>query len=465
MNRITPLILAVALFMEMMDSTVIATSLPAIATDIGTTPIALKLALTAYLVALAIFIPVSGWMADRYGARNIFRWAIFVFVLGSIACAFSDSLLTFVLSRFLQGMGGSMMTPLARLILVRTTPRNELISAWAWLTIPALIGPMAGPPVGGFLTTYFSWHWIFFINVPIGLIGILLASRFLPGTGFRDRRPLDTLGFVLSGLSFACVIFGLSVVSMPALPPGFGIILTIVGLALGAGYVFHARRSPTPLLDLKIFREPVFRLTILSGVIFRIGLGAVPFLLPLMLQLGFGYTPFESGAITFIGAAGSLLVKFGIGHVLHLVGFRRILIGSSVVAALFIALLGLFTAQTSVLVMLLVIFFSGYFRSLFFTSLNSLTFSETPTDDIGPANAMLAVSQQLSSALGVALAATILELSAAARGTEVATADFRIALFAIAGICAFSVAPLFYLRANAGSEVSGHRQDNAPPVT
>jgi len=464
LKRITPLILAVALFMELMDSTVIATSLPAIAADIGTEPVALKLALTAYLVALAIFIPVSGWMADRYGARNIFRWAIFVFVLGSIACAFSDSLLTFVLSRFLQGMGGSMMTPLARLILVRTTPRSELINAWAWLTIPALIGPLAGPPIGGFLTTYLSWHWIFLINVPIGLAGILLASRFLPVTGFRDHRRLDTLGFVLSGLSFACVIFGLSVVSMPALPPIFGILLTLSGFVFGAAYVFDARRKPNPLLNLEIFREPIFRLAIISGVIFRIGLGAVPFLLPLMLQLGFGYTPFESGAITFIGAAGAILIKFGVSWILHRVGFRRILIGSSFMAALFIGFLGFFTAQTSVLVMLLVIFFSGYFRSLFFTSLNSLTFSETKTEDIGPANAILAVSQQLSTALGVALAATILEVSAAARGSEVGATDFRLALFGIAVICAFAVVPLFYLRPNAGSEVSGHRPNPTLPI-
>jgi MFS family permease len=220
--RITPLILAVALFMENMDSTVIATSLPAIAADIGTSPIALKLALTSYFVSLAIFIPISGWMADRYGSTSIFRIAIGVFVIGSIACAFSNSLETFVISRFLQGLGGSMMTPVARLVLLRSTPRNELVNAMAWLTVPALIGPLTGPPIGGFLTTYLTWHWIFWINVPIGLVGIVLATRFRPGAETRTPRPVDGWGFALTSVAFSGIIFGLSVISLPAIPIGWG---------------------------------------------------------------------------------------------------------------------------------------------------------------------------------------------------------------------------------------------------
>src|SRR4051794_18101890 len=240
MNRTVPLILAVALFMENMDSTVIATSLPAIAADIGTSPIALKLALTSYFVSLAIFIPISGWMADRFGASNIFRIAIAVFVVGSIACAFSNSLETFVISRFIQGIGGSMMTPVSRLVLLRVTPRNELVSAMAWLTIPALIGPLTGPPIGGFLTTYLSWHWIFWINVPIGVIGILLATRFLPPAGPRTPRPIDVPGFFLTTIGFSGIIFGLSVISLPAIPTAIGYCAVAVGGLAMLIYLRHA---------------------------------------------------------------------------------------------------------------------------------------------------------------------------------------------------------------------------------
>jgi MFS family permease len=229
--RVTPLVLAVALFMENMDSTVIATSLPAIAADIGTSPIALKLALTAYFVALAMFIPISGWMADRFGSTTVFRAAIGVFIVGSIACGFSNSLETFVGSRFLQGIGGSMMTPLARLVLLRVTPRNELVSATAWLTIPGLIGPLTGPVIGGFFTTYLSWHWIFWINVPIGLIGIGLATRFLPPPEPRTPRPIDLPGFFILAITFSGVIFGLSVISLPAIPVLAGYIAIVVGIA------------------------------------------------------------------------------------------------------------------------------------------------------------------------------------------------------------------------------------------
>ncbi|MDP3895466.1 MAG: MFS transporter, partial [Mesorhizobium sp.] len=269
-----PLILAVALFMEQMDSTVIATSLPAIAADIGTNPVALKLALTAYLVSLAIFIPVSGWMADRFGARRVFRIAIGVFVVGSILCALSGSLAAFVGARFLQGMGGAMMTPVARLVLVRATPKKDLVSAMAWLTIPALVGPLVGPPVGGFITTYFTWHWIFLINVPIGIAGIFFAGRVLPEIAGRAGDRLDVAGFALSAVAASGIVFGLSVISLPALPPVFGVLTAALGLVAAFVYVRHARHRDKPILDLSLFANPAFRAAILGGSFFRIGAGA-----------------------------------------------------------------------------------------------------------------------------------------------------------------------------------------------
>ena len=326
LSRLTPLILAVALFMENMDSTVIATSLAAIAGDIGSDPISLKLALTAYLVALAIFIPISSWMADRFGARNVFRWAMVVFILGSVACAISDSLLTFVASRFFQGMGGAMMTPVARLVLVRVTPRNQLVDAMAWLSIPGLVGPILGPPIGGAITTFFSWHWIFLINVPIGIIGVLLVNRFLPDWERNATRALDLPGFLLVGTTFAGWVFGISVLTLPALPAVFGYSALGTGVVTGLIYLWYFRRVENPILDLRLFKLPLFRITVVAGTFFRFGVGATPFLFPLMLQLTFGFTPFESGMVTFAGALGAFIAKFAAERLIQVTGFRMTLV-------------------------------------------------------------------------------------------------------------------------------------------
>jgi len=298
-DRIVPLIIAVALFMENMDSTVIATSLPAIAADIGTNPLALKLAVTSYLLSLAIFIPASGWTADRFGARTVFRAAIGVFIIGSIGCAVSDSLTGFVIARIVQGMGGAMMTPVGRMVLVRSIPKRELVGAMAWVTTPALIGPVLGPPVGGFITTYASWHWIFIINAPIGLIGIVLATRYIEDLRAEDHQRFDVIGMVLAGLGIGGIAFGASVLGLNFLPIWIVVALVAGGSVFLTAYCVHARRTENPALDLTLFRIPTFFASVVGGFIFRLGLGALPFLLPLMLQIGFGMTPFESGMITF----------------------------------------------------------------------------------------------------------------------------------------------------------------------
>lgn len=456
MNRIIPLVLAVALFMENMDSTVIATSLPAIAIDIESNPIALKLALTAYLVSLAIFIPISGWMADRFGAKNIFRIAIMVFIVGSVACAVSGSLTAFVISRFLQGIGGAMMTPVGRLVLVRATPKSELVAAMSWLSIPALVGPLVGPPVGGFITTYFSWHWIFLINVPIGLVGILLATRFLPRTEAAVTPPLDFVGFVLSGLAASGVVFGLSVVGLPLLPPIIGIATVAAGLISGALYLLHARHAKNPLLALSLFRNQIFRSTVLGGSLFRIGIGAVPFLLPLMLQIGFGLTPFQSGMITFVSAIGAMGMKFATAWVFRVAGFRRVLVFGSLVSAATVAINGLFTPETPYTLILGMLLAGGFLRSMFFTGINALTYAEVSAADTSKATPIAAVAQQLSIALGVALAGGILEMSTKIHEGPLALADFHIAFFIVAAVSAAASISFMRLAPNAGSAVSGH---------
>jgi EmrB/QacA subfamily drug resistance transporter len=455
-SRLTPLILAVALFMENMDSTVIATSLAAIAHDIGTNPIALKLALTSYLVALAIFIPISSWMADKFGSRNVFRAAMVVFIVGSVCCAISNSLLTFVLSRFLQGMGGAMMTPVARLVLVRVTPRNQLVDAMAWLSIPGLVGPILGPPIGGFITTYASWHWIFLINVPIGLLGVALVSKFLPDFHRNAPRPMDFTGFLLVGTGFAGWVFGISVLTLPALPASFGVGALVLGTAAAIAYWFHFKRADHPLLDLGLFRLPLFRTTVVAGAFFRLGTGAMPFLFPLMLQLAFGLSPFESGSITFASAVGAFAAKFVAEPIIEKLGFRTTLIWATFVTVLGVVAMGLYGPDTSLWVMVPILIVTGFFQSLFWTATNAFTFADVADKDAGQANVMSQVSVQLTLAFGVALGGGVLEGMRLLHGGEPVLFDFHVAFYCIAAIAIVSTIMFSRMPRNVGMHTHMH---------
>ncbi|MBO9097359.1 MULTISPECIES: DHA2 family efflux MFS transporter permease subunit [unclassified Rhizobium] len=456
MNRIVPLILAIALFMEQMDSTVIATALPAIAADLHVGPITLKLALTSYMVALAVFIPISGWMADRFGAKRIFRIAICVFVVGSIFCAASGSLLEFVGSRFLQGVGGSMMTPIGRLVLVRTTKRSDLVSAMALLSIPALVGPLAGPPLGGFITTYFSWHWIFLINVPVGIVGVILATIFLPEVEAMAPPKLDIIGFLLTSFAAAGIVFGMSVISLPALPSYIGISAVVIGFVCGLLYVGHARNHPSPILNLKLLRKPTFRASVTGGILFRICIGAMPFLLPLMLQLGFGLNPFQSGLITFAGAIGAISTKFIAKRVFAAFGFRTALLTAAGVTTMTTIAIGFFEPTTSHLVIIGVLLLGGFSRSFFFTGINALAFADVDDREASQATSMSSVMQQVSLALGVAVAAAILETTTFFSGTSLQVADFHIAFFTLSVLTVIATLPFLRLDRNAGALLSGH---------
>ena len=448
--------------MENMDSTVIATSLPAIAADIGTSPIALKLALTAYFVSLAIFIPISGWMADRFGSTNVFRAAIGVFMVGSICCAFSNSLETFVLSRFLQGVGGSMMTPIARLVLLRATPRNELVAATSWLSVPALLGPLTGPPVGGFLTTSLTWHWIFWINVPIGIIGILAATKFLPKSEPRTPRPIDLFGFLLTSIAFAGIIFGLSVISLPAIPVATGYVAVAVGAAAALLYLRHTRRAEFPLLDPKLFQRRFFRTTVVGGFFFRIGIGAFPFLMPLMLQLTFGLTPFESGMTTFVTAFGAIMSKVLAERVYARFGFPRTLTACAVLGVVFLGINGLFTPETPHLLIMFCLFLGGVTRSFFFTGVNVFGYADVDETEASQATVISAVAQQISIALGVAVAGGLIEFTSRLHGGAPNLGDFHIAWFVVAGIAAISTLFFWRLPPDAGADVSGHHARPLP---
>src|SRR6202050_408605 len=299
LQPLLPLIVATALFMENMDSTVIATSLPAIAADIGTSPLTLKLAITSYLLALAVFIPASGWTADRFGPRMVFSIAIAVFMAGSIGCALSSSVTDFVIARILQGIGGAMMTPVGRLVLLRTIDKSALVNAMAWVTVPALVGPVIGPPLGGFITTYLTWHWIFLINIPIGLLGIFMALRYIDPIRSEDPERFDLYGLVLAGIGLGGIAFGLSVAGLNLLPWTIVVALVAIGTIAMTLYVIHARRTASPVLDFALLRLPTMRASIIGGFLFRVGIGALPFLLPLLMQVGFGLSALRLRPVTF----------------------------------------------------------------------------------------------------------------------------------------------------------------------
>ena len=441
--------------MENMDSTVIATSLPAIAADIGTSPLALKLAVTSYLLSLAVFIPASGWTADRFGARTVFRAAIAVFVLGSIGCALSGSLADFVVARIVQGMGGAMMTPVGRLVLVRSIDKRALVGAMVWVTVPAMIGPVVGPPVGGFITTYVSWHWILLINVPIGLVGIILVTRHIENIRAEAPDPFDVPGMVMAGSGMAGLAFGFSVLGLDFLP--WPIVAGLIGGgALAAlAYVAHARRTPTPVLDLSLLSIPTFRASVLGGFLFRIGVGALPFLLPLLLQIGFGLTPFQSGLITFSSALGAMTMKAGVTTILKRFGFRTVLVANALLSSALLAACAAFTPDTPIPMIMAILLVGGFLRSLEFTSITTIAYADISPRLVSRATSLTAAAQQVSLSMGVALGALAVETMVRLKQQPViSAADFQPAFLVVAAISACSAFVFWRLPADAGAELA-----------
>ena len=455
-----PLIIACALFMENLDGTIVATALPVIAHDLAENPIALKLALTSYFVSLAVFIPISGWMADRHGSRTVFRSAIVVFVIGSIACGFSNSLSGFVISRFLQGMGGAMMVPVGRIVLLKSVEKSELVKVLSYLTMPALIGPIIGPPLGGFISTYFDWRWIFFINVPIGMLGWTLAGRHVPEIVEDARTPLDWLGFVLSGFGLSALTLGAATFGQHLLTPTASALCIVSGAASLVFYVVHARRftraGKYPVLDFRFLRVPTYFAGVVGGTLFRIGVGASPFLLPLMLQLGFGMTALQSGLLTCSSAAAAMFMKTLATSILKRFGFRTVLSANALIASATIIGYGVFSSSTPIAWMLGVLLFGGFFRSLQFTSLNALAYADIERRDMGRASGLANVAQQMALSSGVTIGAAVLEAMTASAGrVNVTASDFPVAFLVVGLISASSFWPIFRLKKNAGDEVSG----------
>ena len=457
-ERLIPLIVACALFMENMDSTVIATSLPAIAADIGTSPLTLKLAITSYLLSLAVFIPASGWTADRFGPRNVFSIAIAVFMVGSIGCAISTSITDFVLARILQGIGGAMMTPVGRLVLLRSIDKSALVNAMTWVTVPALIGPVVGPPLGGFITTYFSWHWIFLINIPIGLLGIFMAQRYIEPIKNDTHERFDLYGLLLAGLGVAGLAFGLSVAGLNLLPWSIVFALIAGGAVATILYLRHARRTPSPILDFTLLRHPTLRASLTGGFLFRMGVGAIPFLLPLLMQVGFGLSPFKSGLVTFASAVGAMGMKTLAARIIRTFGFRNVMVVNAIVSAFFMGACALFTPSTPLLLIMIILVVGGFFRSLQFTAINTLAYAEVEPAEMSRATTLVSVNQQLAISAGVAAGAFTVEAALALRGSaELSAVDFWPGFVMIAIISAVAAYPFWKLPDDAGHQVSGQK--------
>jgi EmrB/QacA subfamily drug resistance transporter len=437
---------------------VIATSLPAIAADIGTSPLTLKLAITSYLLSLAVFIPASGWTADRFGARMVFSIAVAVFMVGSIGCALSSSVTHFVIARILQGVGGAMMTPVGRLVLLRSIDKSALVNAMAWVTVPALVGPVIGPPLGGFITTYFSWHWIFLINIPIGLLGIFMALRYIDPIRSEDPERFDLYGLVLAGIGLGGIAFGLSIAGLNLLPWTIVVALVAVGTISMTLYVIHARRTASPVLDFSLLRLPTMRASIIGGFLFRLGIGALPFLLPLLMQVGFGLSPFKSGLVTFASAVGAMGMKTLAARIIRTFGFRNIMVINAVVSSVFLAACALFTATTPLLLIMIILVVGGFFRSLQFTAINTVAYAEVEPAQMSRATTLVSVNQQLAISAGVAVGAACVESTMMIRHVqELTAAEFAPAFIVVAIISVMSTYFFWQMPDDAGHEISGRK--------
>jgi len=458
---IVALLVAGAFFMENLDGTVITTAIPHMSHSFGTNPVGLNVGITAYLLTLAMFIPMSGWIADRFGSRTVFAGAIAIFTCSSVLCGLCNSLPEFTCARILQGIGGAMMVPVGRLVVLRSTAKKDLVIAIAYVTWPGLVAPILGPPLGGFITTYFSWRWIFFLNVPLGAIALLCTLFVIPNEKMEQRKPFDWAGFALSGIACAALIFGLDMIGRPGGSSGGSLSLVLISVLLGGLAIRHFKKVEHPLMDLSALKVPTFAITIWGASLFRIAIGATPFLMPLMFQVGFGMSPVKSGMLILAVFAGNLLMKPATTPILRWFGFRNVLLVNGILTAVTLLLCCAIRATTPEYLIAMLLFIGGLTRSMQFTCLNAVGFADIPSQQMSAASTLSSTVQQLTIAAGVAFGAIALRMSAFARGSSAPSPtvfDFKIA-FALIGVFALaSVYDCYFMPADAGAEVSGHRR-------
>jgi EmrB/QacA subfamily drug resistance transporter len=459
-STLIALLVAGAFFMENLDGTVIATALPQMALSFRASPVDLNMGMTAYMLTLAVFIPVSGWIADRLGPRTVFSSAIGLFTFASILCGFSNSLTQFTAARILQGMGGAMMVPVGRLVVLRITEKKDLMRSIAYITWPGLVAPVLGPPLGGFITTYSTWRWIFYLNVPLGVVALGLALWWIKNEQEMDTRPFDWLGFALAGTS--CIAFMYSLELMGRQNSQWTLVGVFLGYSLLAGWsaVRHMGRTVHPLIDFACLRIHTFAVSMWGGSLFRIAIMASPFLLPLLFQVTFGMNAFQSGLLVLTMFAGNLMMKTATTPLLRNFGFRRMLIANGLLSGLLIAGCGFLVPQTPRIAIMAVLFLHGLSRSMQFTSLNTLAFVDIPKPLMSSATSFSAVVQQMGMGMGVAVGAVMLRAAAWMRNERAgipSLMDFHIAFWMVGILALLAVIDCFGLEPHAGAEVTGHR--------
>jgi EmrB/QacA subfamily drug resistance transporter len=457
---VIPLVIACGMFMSQLDSTIIATSTPQMALSLGVNPLLLNIAITSYLISMAVFIPISGWFADRFGPRRVFCGALVTFLLGSVLCGFAESPTMLIAARVIQGMGGAMMTPVGRLILVRSFPKAQLVTAMNYVSMPALIGPMLGPLVGGALTTYLSWRWIFYINVPIGALGFVLAQRFVPDLPVPPPPRFDFRGFVIAGASIAALTVAIESLGRHVFPLSLQACLFAIAVLLTAAYVWHARRVPNPVIGAAVFRVPSFRIATTSGGLSRFGIGAVPFLLPLLFQIGFGLDPLHSGLLTFVTSIGAMVNKTVLRKLLRWFGLRSLLFANGLMLGGMICGLALLQASTPHAFIWAYLLLFGFVRSVQLTSVNALGYAHLTPELMSKATSIASVAQQLSMSLGVSIGAMLLSVQVGQSGHLVA-ADFPPVFLAIGILPILASIGFLRLAHDTGADVTGHASDRS----
>jgi EmrB/QacA subfamily drug resistance transporter len=451
-KRSVPFAIAVAAFIEAIDSTVVTTALPAIARDMQVAATDLSSLVTAYLLAVTVLIPLSGWIADRFGARRVFACAILLFTAASALAAASRDFPSLLVARSLQGAAGALMMPVARLIVLRTIPRERFVETMSLVTIPALVGPAIGPLLGGAITEWFGWPWIFLINLPIGICGTIFVLRAIPDIQ-ETRRGFDGIGFALFAAGLAGIVLACETAGRSGVGRGGELFLALGGVVLLGLYALHARRMADPALDLRLFRIPSFRTSVVGGTLCRIGFAGTPFLLPLLFQVGFGLSPLGSGGLTFTVALGAMGLKTIAPRVARAWPFKRVLLFNGVAIALALSSFTLLEPGTPRAVILVLLTVYGFLRSLQFTFLNALAYADVPDDKSSHATSLASVGQNLSQSLGVALAAALLTLFAG--GSTPTRTEFAYTFLACAGVVLLALLMFLRLPPDAGGNMRG----------
>ncbi len=458
-RKYLPWLGALAIFMQALDGTILNTGLPSIAKSLGESPLQMQSIIVSYTLTVALLIPLSGWLADRFGTKRVFITAVVLFTLGSLFCSFSNTLDQLILSRIIQAVGGSMMVPVARLTLIYAYPKNQLLSVINFITIPALIGPMLGPTAGGFLVEKFSWHWIFLINVPVGIIAVIVANKIIPNYT-NSVKKFDILGWVLFSGGLTSITLVIERWNSAGMSFSIILLLILVSILAIVGYIYHAKKVEHPLIKLSLFKIQTLKIGLIGNLITRFGIGGMPLMIPLLLQVGFGYSPFYAGLMMIPQALSNLVCRNFVVPIVKKYGYRNTLLTNTILLGILISIFFFITSNTPYWVIIILMVANGAFNAIQFTSMNTISLADLDKTNSSDGNSLLSVTQQLAISLGISLAAMFLLLfqeSAVGHGSQT-IAVFRYSFLVMGVMTIFSSAIFLKLNKDAGESMSGKRK-------